>query len=203
MKCSYYHFGLSISFSSAYWCCFSWRLSNAEVIIRVSRSRKTASGKTTKLSVFLPSYLVLCLGLSLQLSKSKASNCQLVDKTKELNFKTIVHYTEKPTLPLAPMFLLLPVICDISDPPSQYLVNPWDPRAKDELNANRFQRVFAKAWRLLEARGLTFVMAYTCIVKQVVLQESIGQDCRDHLTTMISNMFPENTRPWNEVISVK
>lgn len=39
-------------------------------------------------------------------------------------------YMGNPRLQLASMSLLLPVIHDISDPPSQFLVNPRDPRAK-------------------------------------------------------------------------
>ena len=57
-------------------------------------------------------------------------NGELVNKAIERNFKTIVNYMANPRLLLAPMFLLLTVIRDISDPPSQCLVNPRDPRAK-------------------------------------------------------------------------
>ena len=54
----------------------------------------------------------------------------IMKKAIERNFKTIVNYMGNPRLLLAPMFLLLPVIRDISDPPFQCLVNPRDPRAK-------------------------------------------------------------------------
>lgn len=49
---------------------------------------------------------------------------ELVDKTTDRNFKTIINYFGNPRLLLTPMFLLLPVIRDISDPPPLYLVNP-------------------------------------------------------------------------------
>ena len=42
---------------------------------------------------------------------------------------------------LAPMFLLLPVIRDISDLPSQYLMNPRDPRAKNHEYEQDFSSV--------------------------------------------------------------
>ena len=69
----------------------------------------------------------ICLPKS---NKSKEANGELVDKTTKLNFKTIVNYMGNPRLLLARVFLLLPVIRDIPDPPSQYLVNPRDPRTK-------------------------------------------------------------------------
>ena len=60
--------------------------------------------------------------------RGAAPNGELVDKTTELNFKTIiiniVNYMGIPRLLLALIFLLLTVICDISDPPLQYLMNP-------------------------------------------------------------------------------
>ena len=62
--------------------------------------------------------------------QSKVPNGELGDKTTERNFKTIANYMEIPRLLLAPMFLLLPVIRDIYDPSSQYLVSPRDPPAK-------------------------------------------------------------------------
>ena len=62
--------------------------------------------------------------------ESKVPDGELVDKTTERNFKTMVNYMGNPRLLLAPMFLLLPVIREISDPPSQSLVNPRDPQAK-------------------------------------------------------------------------
>ena len=49
------------------------------------------------------------------------TNGELMDKTTVWKFKMIVHYMGSPRLPLAPMFPLLPVICDIYDPPSQRL----------------------------------------------------------------------------------
>ena len=39
----------------------------------------------------------------------------------------IIYYMGNARLLLAPMFLLLPIIRDICDPPSQYFVNPRDP----------------------------------------------------------------------------
>ena len=48
-------------------------------------------------------------------------NGELIDKTRIRKFKMIVPYMGSPRLPLAQMFPLLPVICDISDPPSQRL----------------------------------------------------------------------------------
>ena len=48
-------------------------------------------------------------------------NGELMDKTTVRNFKTIVHYVGSPRLTSVPMFPLLPIICRISYPPSQYL----------------------------------------------------------------------------------
>jgi len=66
-------------------------------------------------------------------NKSKIPNGELVDKTTERNFTTIVNYMGNPWLLLARMFLLLPTICDVSDPLSKYLVNPQDPSAKKQF----------------------------------------------------------------------
>lgn len=49
--------------------------------------------------------------------KSKVPNSELMDKTMEWNFKTIFYYMGNPRLLLTPIFLLLLVILDISDPP--------------------------------------------------------------------------------------
>ena len=67
--------------------------------------------------------------------ESKVPNGELVDKTAERNLKTMINYVGNPRLLLAPIFLLLPVIRDISDPPSQYLVTPRDPRAKNKIHS--------------------------------------------------------------------
>ena len=45
-------------------------------------------------------------------------NGELVNKAIERNFKTIVNYMGNPGLRLAPMFLLVPVIRDISGWPT-------------------------------------------------------------------------------------
>lgn len=55
---------------------------------------------------------------------------ELVDKTTEVNFKTIVNYVRNQGLLLAWLFLFLPFIRDNSDPSSQYLVKPRNPRAQ-------------------------------------------------------------------------
>lgn len=68
--------------------------------------------------------------------KSKVPNSELMDKTMEWNFKTIFKYVRNPRLLLTPIFLLLLVILDISDPPSQYLVNPWNPCAEKQGDDN-------------------------------------------------------------------
>lgn len=70
---------------------------------------------------------------------SKVPHDDLVGKATERDFKTIVNYIENPRLLLAQMFLLLTVTRDISDPPSQYLVNPRDPRTKNEEIKEKFQ----------------------------------------------------------------
>ena len=59
--------------------------------------------------------------------KSKVPNGELMDNLMERNFKMIVIYMGNSRLLLAPMFPLLLVIHDISDPPSQYLMNLRDP----------------------------------------------------------------------------
>ena len=58
----------------------------------------------------------------------------LKTRTKETLIKLLLllllllfNFMGNARLLLAPMFLLLPIIRDISDPPSQYLVNPPDP----------------------------------------------------------------------------
>ena len=62
--------------------------------------------------------------------QSKVPHGELLDKKTELKFKMIVHYMGNPRLLLALMLLLSPVIYHISDPKSQYLVNPWDLQVK-------------------------------------------------------------------------
>ena len=66
--------------------------------------------------------------------KSKVLNSELMDKMMEWNYNSIiiVNYMGNTRLLLTPIFLLLLVILDISDPPSQYLVNPWNPCAKKQ-----------------------------------------------------------------------
>lgn len=68
--------------------------------------------------------------------KPKVPNSDLMDKTMEWNLKTIFKYMGNPRLLLTPIFLLLLVILDISDPPSQYLVNPWNPWAEKQGDDN-------------------------------------------------------------------
>lgn len=68
--------------------------------------------------------------------KSKVPNSKLMDKMMEWNFKTIFKYMGNLRLLLTPIFLLLLVILDISDPPSQYLVNPWNPCAEKQGDDN-------------------------------------------------------------------
>ena len=68
--------------------------------------------------------------------KSKVPNSELRDITMEWNFKTIFKYMGNPRLLLTPIFLLLLIILDISDPPSQYLVNPWNPCAEKQGDDN-------------------------------------------------------------------
>ena len=62
--------------------------------------------------------------------RAKVPIGELVDTTTEPNFKAIVNYVANQGLLLAWMFLFLPIIRDNSDPSSQYLVRPRNPRAQ-------------------------------------------------------------------------
>lgn len=74
-------------------------------------------------------------------------NGELVNKAIEWNFKRIVSYMGNSRLLLAPMFLLLPSIRDICDPPSQCLVNPRDPSAKKLWYSHIFMKFVTLSYR--------------------------------------------------------
>ena len=108
------------------------------------------------------------------------------NETLRWSYTTTLHVKSmgNPRLLLALMFLLSPVICDISDPKSQYLMNPRDPQVKRVADKR------SMGW--LQFSVTTLTNTTHILHKQMSNVEATKQVC--------NNMVPKKSMPLTSTI---